>query len=67
LAIVPLGDTMITSMTNGLLVQWKGTFASKVFKEHSKSVGALCERGDGGIISGDAAGNIILWSQNMIK
>lgn len=32
LAIALLGDTVITSMTSGLLVQWKGTFASKVYK-----------------------------------
>jgi WD40 repeat protein len=67
LAIAILGDSVITSMSSGLLVQWKGTFASKVFKEHSKSVGALCERTDGGIISADATGSIILWSQNMSK
>jgi len=54
-------------MTSGLLIQWKGNFANKVFKEHSKSVGALCERTDGGIISGDALGNIIIWSSNMSK
>ena len=67
LAIATLGDSIVTSMTSGLLVQWKGNFANKVFKEHSKSVGALCQRTDGGIISGDAAGNIIVWSANMSK
>ena len=54
-------------MSSGLLVWWKGTFASKVFKEHSKSVEALCERSEGGIISGDALGNIILWTSSMNK
>ena len=67
LSIAILGDSVVTSMSSGLLVLWKGTFASKVFKEHTKSVGALCERSDGGIISGDALGNIILWSSSMVK
>lgn len=58
---------MISSMSSGLLAQWKGNFVSKVYKEHTKSVGALCERSDGGIISGDALGNIIIWSANMSK
>ena len=67
LALARLGDTMITSMSSGLLCQWKGNFVSKVYKEHAKSVGALCERSDGGIISGDALGNIVVWSSNMSK
>jgi hypothetical protein len=67
LAIATLADSVVTSMTSGLLVQWKGNFASRVFKEHSKSVGALCERTEGGIVSGDALGNIILWSATMTK
>jgi len=67
LSIANLGDSVVTSMSTGLLVLWKGNFASKVFKEHTKSVGALCERADGGIISGDALGHIIIWSSNMSK
>jgi echinoderm microtubule-associated protein-like 5 len=67
LSIANLGDSVVTSMSSGLLVLWKGNFASKVFKEHSKSVGALCERADGGIISGDATGQIIIWSPSMSK
>lgn len=42
LSIATLGDSIVTSMSNGLLILWKGNFASKVFKEHTKSVGALC-------------------------
>lgn len=67
LAVALVGDSIITSMTSGLLVQWRGNFVSKVYKEHSKSVGALCERSDGGLISGDALGNIIVWSSSMSK
>ena len=67
LSIATLADSVVTSMSSGLLVLWRGTYASKVFKEHSKSVGALCEREEGGIISGDALGNIILWNSAMAK
>ncbi len=49
-------------MNNGLLTQWKGTSCTKIFKQHTKPVTALCERSEGGIISGDADGNIIIWS-----
>lgn len=52
-------------MQNGLLTLWKGSSCSKIFKEHNKPVGALCERENGGIISGDADGNIILWTDKM--
>ncbi len=37
-----LNDNMVTSMNNGLLALWKGNFCSKVYKEHTKAVGALC-------------------------
>ena len=67
LCVANLGDAMITSMSNGLLAYWKGNFCSRVYKEHTKAVGALCEREDGGIISGDIKGLIILWSSNMSK
>ena len=67
LCVANLGDAMITSMSNGLLAYWKGTFCSRVFKEHTKPVGALCERAEGGLISGDTTGRIILWSMNMSK
>lgn len=32
LAIALLGDTVITSMSNGLLCQWRGNFVNKVYK-----------------------------------
>ena len=67
LCAATLGDAIITSMNNGVLAYWKGHFCSRVYKEHTKAVGALCERVDGGIISGDILGNIILWSANMSK
>lgn len=54
-------------MASGLLVQWKGNSCSKVYKEHSKAVGAICSRSDGGLISGDAEGKIIVWSSGMVK
>ena len=60
-------DAVVTSMANGVLGYWKGNFCSRVYKEHTKAVGALCEREDGGIISGDIKGLIILWSSNMSK
>jgi hypothetical protein len=53
-------------MQNGLLTLWKGNSCSKLFKEHSKAVVAIAERESGGIISGDADGNIILWSAQMV-
>ena len=62
-----VGDAAVTSMQNGVLGYWKGGFCSRVYKEHTKAVGALCEREDGGVISGDITGLIILWSSNMSK
>lgn len=32
-----------------------------------KPVTALCERKDGGLISGDTAGCIVIWSSNLSK
>lgn len=42
LCIAVLGDSIITSMNNGVLAYWKGNFCSRVYKEHTKAVGALC-------------------------
>lgn len=42
--VAVMGDAVITSMSNGALGYWKGNFCSRVYKEHSKAVGALCER-----------------------
>lgn len=67
LSIALLGDAVVTSMSNGVLGYWKGNYCSRVYKEHSKAVYALCERGEGGIISGDMTGKIVVWSGNMSK
>lgn len=37
-------SSVIIAMNNGLLSQWKGNSCSKIYKEHSKPVTALCER-----------------------
>ena len=59
------GNGMVSGMHNGSLLSWKGTTCMKPFKEHNSPVSALCETEKGGLVSGDATGDIVIWSSNL--
>lgn len=60
------GNGFLSGMQNGSILLWKGTSCTKPYKEHNSAVTALCETEKGGVISGDVAGNILIWSNNMV-
>lgn len=55
----------VSGMQNGSILVWKGTSATKPYKEHNMAVTGLCDTEKGGIISGDAEGNIVIWNSSL--
>lgn len=59
---------MISGMGNGSLYFWENEVCVKSISGHQGSVSAICARKDTkSLVSGDKAGNIILWNDKFQK